>query len=214
MKVVILGAGIAGRLYLDTLKYSAEADNTEVIGFIDDNPALQGHEVSGIPVLGTFTQLPDLIKTHGIEGVMVAYSDRFARLRGERFSLCRELGLKTVNVIHPSATIASSVNLGEGVYIGINVIIELGTKIGDNCSIHRGSIVGEDCVLEEGVFLTAGVNLAASVTIGQNAMLGTGAIVIPKCHIAENAVVGAGAVVIDDVPPGATVVGIPARVIK
>lgn len=214
MKAVILGAGIAGRLYLDTLRDCPESGTVEVVGFIDDNPELQGRQVSGIPVLGTYTQLPELIKKHDIEGAFVVYSDRFARLRGERFNQCRELGLKPINIIHPSAIIASSVSIGEGVFIGRRVIIELGTKIGDNCSIHRGSIIGEDCVLEESVFLTAGVNLAAVVTIGKNTMFGTGAIVIARCHIGKDVIVGAGAVVIKDVPEGVTVVGVPARIIK
>ena len=214
MKAVVLGAGIAGRVYLDTLKDCPESGTVEVIGFIDDNPELQGCQVAGMPVLGTYNQLPELIKKHNIEGAFVVYSDRFAKLRGERFNQCRKLGLKPINIIHPSAMVASSVSIGEGVFIGRGVIIELGTKIGDNCSIHRGSIIGEDCVLEESVFFTAGVNLAALVTIGKNTMLGTGAIVLAKCHIGRDSIVGAGAVVIEDVPDSVTVVGVPAKIIK
>ncbi len=118
MRAVILGAGIAGRVYLDTLKDCPESETVEVVGFIDDNPKLQGCQVAGIPVLGTYTQLPELIKRHNIEGAFVVYSDRFARLRGECFNQCRELGLKPINIIHPSAMVASSVSIGEGVFIG------------------------------------------------------------------------------------------------
>lgn len=214
MKAVILGAGGGGRLYLDTLRSCSEAGNAEVIGFIDDNPELQGRQVLGIPVLGTYTQLPELIKRHNIKGILVAYSDRFMRLREERFNQRRELGLKPINAIHPSAVIAPSVSIGEGVFIGRGVMIDLEAKIGDNCSIHRGSTIGEDCVLEENVWLAGGVNLAGRVIIGKNTMLGTGANVIPRCHIARDVIVGAGAVVIKDVPEGVTVVGVPAKIIK
>ena len=214
MKAVILGAGGGGRLCLDTLRDCPEAGNMEVIAFIDDNPELQGCQVSGIPVLGSYTQLPGLIERHNIEGILVAYSDRLMRLREERFNQCRELGLKPVNIIHPSAVISPSVSIGEGVLIGKGVLIDLEVKIGDNCAIFRGSTIGEFSVLEENVFLTGGVNLAALVTVGKNTMFGTGANVIPRCHVGRDVIVGAGAVIIDDVPDSVTVVGVPARIIK
>ena len=54
----------------------------------------------------------------------------------------------------------------------------------------------------------------APITIGDNAWLGGGAIVLPGVTIGEDAVVGAGAVVTRAVPPGAVAVGNPARVIR
>ncbi len=214
MKAVILGAKGAGRLCLDTLKNSPEAGNVEVIGFIDDNPALQSRHVSGIPVLGTYTQLPELISKHNVGGFLIGFSDNLMRLREERFNQCRELGLKPINIIHKSAMIAPSVSLGEGVFIGTGVMMELEVKIGDNCSIQMGSTIGHDCVLEKNVWLSGGVNLAGAVTVGKNTTFGTGANVIPQCHIGRDVIVGAGAVVINDVPEGVTVVGVPARIIK
>ena len=214
MKTVILGAGGNGTVFLDTFRDFAGERTVEVIGFIDDNLELEGREVLGIPVLGTYTQLPELIKRHNIKGVSVAYSDRLMRLREERFNQCRELGLKPINIVHPSAMISSAASIGEGVLIGKAVIIEPGVKIGDNCAIHRGSTVGEFTVLEENVFLTGGINLAAFVTVEKNVMFGTGANVIARCHIARDVIVGAGAVVINDIPAGVTVVGVPARIIK
>jgi sugar O-acyltransferase (sialic acid O-acetyltransferase NeuD family) len=214
MKAVILGAGGGGRLYLDTLRDSTEAERVEVIGFIDDNPELLGKEFLGVQVLGMYSQLSELIATHDIKGILVAYSDRFMRLRKERYKQCVEQGLKPVNVIHPSAVISSSVSIGEGAFIGKGVLIDVGTELGQNCSIHRGASVGEYCVLEENVWVAGGVNLAGNVTVGENTMIGTGANLIPRCRIGKDVIVGAGTVVINDVPDGVTVAGVPARIIK
>jgi acetyltransferase-like isoleucine patch superfamily enzyme len=65
--------------------------------------------------------------------------------------------------------------------------------------------VGEAC------HICPGVVLAGRVRVGAGAMLGIGAKVLPCLNIGEHATIGAGAVVTRDVPPGVTVVGVPAH---
>ena len=201
-------------MYLDNLRSCPEVKNVEVVGFIDDSPDLQGQRIMGVPVIGSYQQLPELMKEYNIEGLIVAYSDRLMKIREERFNGGRELGLKPVTIIHPSAVMSPSVKIGEGVLIGKGVLMDTEVRIGDNCSVHRGTTIGEDSVLEENVWITAGVNLAAHVTVRKNTMIGTGANVIPRCTIGKNVIVGAGAVVINDIPDNVTVVGVPAKIIK
>jgi maltose O-acetyltransferase len=60
----------------------------------------------------------------------------------------------------------------------------------------------------------AGWEAAEPIVIADNVWLGGGVIVCPGVTIGENTVVGAGAVVVDDLPPGVLAVGTPARVIR
>ncbi|GII98948.1 hypothetical protein Slu03_13260 [Sediminihabitans luteus] len=55
---------------------------------------------------------------------------------------------------------------------------------------------------------------SAAVTIGARAWVGAGATILKGVQVGEDAVIGAQAVVYDDVPPGAVVIGNPARVVK
>ena len=55
---------------------------------------------------------------------------------------------------------------------------------------------------------------ATPVIIEDNVMIGANAVVLEGVHVGENAVIAAGAVVVEDVPAGAVVAGVPARVIK
>jgi serine O-acetyltransferase len=97
-------------------------------------------------------------------------------------------------------------------------------SIGDPVVMHPGVYIVHGQVVVDGlVEIHSGAMLSPWVTIGlragdvqgaiveQNASIGTGAKVIGPVRIGAEAVVGANAVVVDDVPPGVTVVGAPAR---
>jgi len=74
--------------------------------------------------------------------------------------------------------------------------------------------VDHECEIGAFVHLAPGVALAGRVRVGEGAFLGIGARVIPGRGIGAWAVVGAGAVVLDDVPDGVTVAGVPARPLR
>ncbi|HOJ31641.1 MAG TPA: serine O-acetyltransferase, partial [bacterium] len=80
--------------------------------------------------------------------------------------------------------------------------------------IGETSEIGDDVLLYQGVVL-GGTSLEKKKrhpTVRNNAVIGAGAIVLGAIEIGEDAKIGAGSVVIRDVPPGSTVVGVPARV--
>ncbi len=93
-------------------------------------------------------------------------------------------------------------NYGGGLYIAhpIGTVIAA-ESIGENCTIISSVTMG---MRNEWKF----------PRIGNNVFIGTGARILGGIEIGDNAVIGANAVVINDVPAGATVVGIPARVIR
>ena len=129
----------------------------------------------------------------------------------------------------------------ENIYLGDGVAVYPGgwlqcepgggpLRVGDRTylghDVHLHAIdpvtIGTDCVLADGVFIAStdhqpGDRSASAgtgpVTIGDRVFLGQRAIVLGGVTIGDGATVGAGAVVTRDVPPGAVVAGVPARVI-
>jgi serine O-acetyltransferase len=98
--------------------------------------------------------------------------------------------------------IAPGGDIAGGLYIAhpVGCVIHA-KKIGRNCSIIAGVTIGMR-------------NEWAFPVIGDNVFIGAGARILGEITIGDGAVIGANAVVIKDVPPGATVVGIPARVVR
>ncbi len=107
---------------------------------------------------------------------------------------------KTGIEIHPGATI------GKGFFIdhGAGVVIGETTEIGDNVTLYQGVTLGGNGK-EQG---------KRHPTIGNNVMISTGAKVLGSFKIGDNSKIGAGSVVLEEVPPGSTVVGVPGRVVR
>lgn len=102
--------------------------------------------------------------------------------------------------IHPGATIGKRLFIDHG----------MGTVIGETAEI------GDDVLLYQGVTLggTGGERGKRHPTLGNNVVVGTGAAVLGNITLGDGVKVGAGSVVVHSVPAGATVVGIPGRVVK
>jgi len=100
--------------------------------------------------------------------------------------------------------------------------IHPGAKIGRRFFIDHGAgvVIGETAEIGDDVLLYQGVVLGGTTlkrgkrhpSIGNNVVMGTGAVALGAITIGDGARIGAGSVVIKSVPPGATVVGIPGRI--
>ncbi len=105
-----------------------------------------------------------------------------------------------------------------------NIEIHPGAKIGRRFFIDHGAgvVIGETAEVGDDVLMYQGSGLAGTSlkkekrhpTIGNNVVIGTGAVVLGAITIGDGVRIGAGSVVIKPVPPGATVVGIPGRIVE
>ena len=122
--------------------------------------------------------------------------------------------------------------IGDETRIGAFVEVQKNARIGARCKISSHTFVCEGVVIEDEVFVGHGVMFINDryprATVGQRlqrdgdwevlptlvkagASIGSGAVILCGVTIGSCAMIGAGAVVVDPVPDGATVVGVPAR---
>ena len=120
--------------------------------------------------------------------------------KDEALKINYECHSKTGADIHPGATIGKSffIDHATGVVIGETAII------GDHVIVYQGVTLG-------GVSASKGKR---HPTIGNNVVVGTGAIVLGNITIGNNVRIGAGSVVLKDIPDDSTVVGIPGEIVK
>ena len=207
-QLVILGAGGHGRVVLDIL---VQDGAYLPVAFLDNNVDLHGRRVDGLPVRGGMDTLPAL-HAEGVRKAIIAVGDN-----GVRRGLARTVeshGFDLINAIHPSAQLATNTSLGRGIVIAAGANICAHVQVGDYAILNTGCIVDHESMIGVGAHVCPGVRLAGHVVVESCAFVGIGATVVQNVRIGFEAVVGAGAVVIEDVPPMATVVGVPARAIK
>lgn len=206
--VLLVGGGGHAKVLVEALL----AGDAVIAGIVDADPARQGKDVLGVPVIGGDEvageypageiRLVNAVGSTGLPVVRRGIFERFAA-RGFRFA----------SVAHPSAVIASDVELGEGAQVMAGAVIQPGCRIGANTIINTRASVDHDCVIGDHAHIAPGVTLSGGVTVGEGCHIGTGATVIQGITIGEGSVVGAGAVVTKDVAAGVTVVGVPAKVV-
>ena len=209
MRSLIIGAGTYGEVYLAYLREAG----IEIVGFVDDNPDLIGKSFKEVPVLGKTSDLAVLKDMYQLEAVYCPICNN--KLRVRFLSEAKALGYKTPNFIHSSAIIHSTVEVGEGVYMLLGAKVMPYTIIDDYVMISMNALIAHHNHLQQGTFVSTGVNFGASITAKKNTYIGIGATIMTGIHeLGEDCLVGAGAVVIKDVPDNAVVAGVPAKVIK
>ena len=210
MRSIIIGAGTYGEVYL---AYLQEA-GVEVVGFLDDNSELEDKTVKNVPVLGRTSELESLKGEYAVETVYCPIGNN--KLRVRFLEMARSLGYKTPNYIHSSVLIAPHVQIAEeGVYILQTTQIMPYAQIEKDVMISMGANIIYHSHLSQGTFVSNGVCFGANVTSRKYAYVGMGATVMTGVKtLGEDCLVGAGAVVIKDVPDGAVMAGVPAKMLR
>lgn len=105
-RALVVGAGHAGRELATSLQFCSGTPNPyrgtgyDLVGYVDDNPALQHATVEGLPVLGGHEMLPALVRTLKVHEIIVAITHRHA-IDDELFRMlvaCTEQGLRVTTM--------------------------------------------------------------------------------------------------------------------
>lgn len=202
--LIVLGAGGHAKVVIST----AHALGYIVTALYDDLAEKQGTVVLGAPVVGSIQQLAKNATPEAM--YFIAVGDNIARKRIDSWMP----SVRWATLIHPRAWVDSSVKVGSGTLISAGVVVQPDTVIGRQCIVNTMASIDHDCHLGNFVHIAPGARLTGGVRADEGVVIGAGSTILPGVHIGAWSIVGAGAVVLEDVPSGVIVAGVPARIIS
>lgn len=210
-KTIIIGAGdFAKELIWIMQDINKKQATYDIVGLSDDNEAKEGLKVMSFNIYGP-------IEDSSFWGEGPVYAVCSAGKPKNRRSLtnrARKAGYKFLNIIAPGAVVSEYARIGEGTIIMPGSVVTVDVTLGKHVLVNKLCSVGHDSVIKDYSTLAPGVKIGGNVLIEEESYIGMNASILESVNIGKGAIVGAGAVVIDDLPPGCTAVGVPARVIK
>jgi UDP-perosamine 4-acetyltransferase len=207
-KVVCVGGGGNAKVLIDII---LNDNNYSLVGITEAAGDLFQEKIKGVPVIGSDEMLPHLLA----EGIKLAFvgvgTVGDTSVRTKIYQKIEAIGFTPLTIIHPSAMIAPTIELGKGDCFMAGTIINPYAKIGNNVIVNTGALVEHDCVVDDHVCISPGAILGGEVTVGEQSFIGMGALIKQGVTIGKNVIIGMGAVVLDDIPDGEAVAGNPAR---
>jgi sugar O-acyltransferase (sialic acid O-acetyltransferase NeuD family) len=210
-RLVIVGAGGHARVLAEIVHLRRQF---QLVGFTDSNPQLKGMKILDVPVLGGDEILPGL-RSQGVEEAIVGVGssgDNYPR--SLLFERIVRIGFHPALLIHPTAVLSASVEIGRGVAVMARAVVNPNARLGDNVIVNTGAIVEHDCILGDHVHVASGACLSGGVRVGQMSFVGVGASSIQQVSIGEGCLIGGGAAVVGDIPDHTVALGVPARIVR
>ncbi len=198
--MIIIGAGGHAKEVADEwLKSGKNLDNLEFFDEVEPDRTCLGRPVTGR--IEHWTGSQSFIIAVGKPMVRKALFERFI-----------EAGHEPFTIVAQSAQVSSLTKfLGRGLNIMALAVVGPQVSIGDGVLINSSAHIHHDAQIGAFSEISPRASILGGAQIGTQARIGTGAVILPGVHVGEYAIVGAGAVVSRSVPPGTTVVGVPAK---
>ncbi|MFC2947720.1 acetyltransferase [Virgibacillus sediminis] len=176
----------------------------------------------------TFAVVDDAIDgTNQTDGIIYANTSFIDSLQVEHFKFCIAIGNNATRreifatlgipieqyavLIHPTAVVSKSAEIGNGTVVMPNAVVNADSIIGKHCIVNTAAVVEHDNRMEDYVHISPNVTLSGIVSIGEGTHVGSGATVIPGKIIGCWCTIGAGAVVVGNIGKHVTAAGVPAK---
>ena len=211
-QIAIFGSGGFGREVAMLIEQINEKKTEwEFIGFYDDGIE-KGKIINGFPVLGGINELNEWVEPLSLVfaiGNPITKKSIIEKVQNKD-------NVDYPTLVHPNVLIGDLKfnDIGEGCIITAGNILTVNLAIGKHVILNLACTVGHDSIIGDYSSFMPSVNISGEVNIGQCVYVGTGAKIINQLEIGDNTVVGAGAVVAKSLPANCTAVGIPAKPVK
>lgn len=206
--LVIIGAGDFGREVSSVVERINDIDPTwNLMGFVDDNPDIQGMIVDGYKVVGNSEWLRNYKKEIYAVCSLGESKTRKKVIEG----ISANDNIKFATLIDPNAILMRNASVQEGSIICAGTVLAINSVAGKHSILNLNCTVGHDTILGDYFTAHPGTNISGKVVFGEACYCGTGSKVLQGVNVISGCTFGAGAVVLKDVIEEGTYVGVPAK---
>ena len=203
-RILLLAAGGLAR---ETASSIADTGDHEVVGMLDDSPALHGGLVAGVRVLGGI----DLAAGRSELLLVCAGYGQIRRVIVHRLRMLGVGPERYAGHVSRSASIGARCSLGPGSVVMPGCVLTCDVTLGAHVVLMPRVVLTHDNHLGDFATLAAGVVLGGGTRIGAAAYLGMNASVRQDLEVGDGACLGMGAVLLQDQPANCTWAGNPAH---
>ncbi|MHA2244553.1 MAG: acetyltransferase [Candidatus Hodarchaeales archaeon] len=213
-KIIIIGTGGNCVDILDIIKdinKALKVPKYKCIGFLDDNESMWNKLIFGIKVLGSLDSASQYKDSYFVNGI--GSPQNFWK-KQKIISTTNISEKRFETIIHPSASVSTTAEIGKGTVIFQNVTINSNVKVGENVIILPNTVISHNDKIGDYTCIASGVCVSGNVSIGQSCYLGTNSAIIGKVNIGNYSLIGMGSVVLNDVSENSIFIGNPAKFIR
>jgi sugar O-acyltransferase (sialic acid O-acetyltransferase NeuD family) len=212
-KLVIVGSGGAGCEVIMVARRVAllsKAAGFKVLGFVDDRPEMRGSIVEGVEVIGS---VESLLREQGGKGIHFHCAIGRNSIRRAISQRLETAGFYPATLIDPSAVVAESAMIAGGCYIAPLAFVGPQARLGKHVMVNVGVSIGHHSLTGDYTQFCPGARISGDVQIGDEAFIGSGAVVAPGVKLGARAVLSASSFANRDIADGAVGVGVPAKIL-
>lgn len=210
INIAIIGGGNHAQYSIDIIEREGKYN---IVGIIDSVREI-GSYLYGYKVIGRQEDIKRLCSNYDFWSGIITVGDNWIRDKIYKEIITTAPFFTFVNAIHPSVVIGNNVFLGAGIIAMAGVIINPGATIGDFAFFATGAQIEHDCTIGRFASVSAGSVLGGHVHIKDYAAVTLGVTIVDRVTIGENSVIGSAALVTKDIPDNVVAYGQPAKIIR
>lgn len=213
-EIIIFGTGGSSRDILDLIRYINQFNDYPVYeckGFLDDNSSKWRSKIDGVKVLGPLNSAVNYKNVFFINGI--GNPANFIKKKEiiDRTTIPYD---RFETIIHPTANVSKSADIGKGTVILPNTTVSSNVKIGDHVIILPNVVINHDGVIGDFSCVASGACVSGKVIIGKLCYLGTNCSIKEGISVGDSSLVGIGSVVLENIPSWSIYVGNPAKFLR
>jgi sugar O-acyltransferase (sialic acid O-acetyltransferase NeuD family) len=181
----------------------------EIVGILD-NPDKVGTTISGIRIIGTDDDIPNLVSQY--KNFLITIGQiKSAQKRIRIFNAIKKNGGNLPVVISPKAYVSPSAFIDEGTIVMHNSLINAKAAIGKNCIINTGALIEHEVIIGDFCHISTHAIVNGQVIVGRDSFIGSNSVIANNLVLPDEIIIAAGTCLLKAPEKTGTYIGNPAR---